>query len=91
MLANTQKNDFLLLKTLLMDAIDFSIDNQANISDLEESMSNSFDSIMEQLQDIEIELYDRLSSLENRISDFIDRYEASLIPSSCEDDEELPF
>lgn len=63
MLANTQKNDFLLLKTLLMDAIDFSIDNQANISDLEESMSNSFDSIMEQLQDIEIELYDRLSSL----------------------------
>lgn len=91
MLANTQKNDFLLLKTLLMDAIDFSIDNQANISDLEESMSNSFDSIMEQLQDIEIELYDRLSSLENRISDFIDHYEASLIPSSCEDDEELPF
>lgn len=91
MLTSMQKHDFLQLKALLMDAIDFSIDNQSNISDLEESMSTSFDSIIERLQDIEIELYERLSSLENRIGYLIDSYEATLNPSSCEDDEELPF
>lgn len=89
--SNIQRHDFLLLKTLIMDVIDFSIDNQTNMSDLEESMSDSFDSIMERLQDIEINLDERLSFLEKRIVDFIDNYESSLIPSACEDEEELPF
>lgn len=86
--------NFLLLKTLILDVIDLSIDNQTNLSDIEESISESFDEIKEQLQELESEIDERLSFLERRIVNFLDSYEDSIIKHSGiikDDCEELPF
>ncbi len=72
-----------------MDILDFSADNQANISDLGESFNDSLEELKDKLQDV------RLSYLERRLIDFLDAYEDIIIPrkytnyEECED--ELPF
>jgi len=90
---NSPAHDFLLLKTLIMDAIDISIDSQTNISDLEESITESIDDVKDQILDLETEMNERLAFLERRIIDFLDAYEDRILRGSCidTDDEELPF
>ena len=78
-----------------MDILDFSADNQANISDLGESFNDSLEELKDKLQDVETEVDERLSYLERRLIDFLDAYEDIIIPrkytnyEECED--ELPF
>ena len=94
MMPDITKHDLMLLKTLLLDVLDFSIDNQTNMTDLEESITESIDDMKEQLQDLETEIDERLSFLERRIIDFFDAYEDIIIQRPCiedEDYEELPF
>lgn len=87
-------HDFLLIKMLLNNSIEATIENQTQISDLNDSITESIDDIKEQLQDLEEEINDRLTFLEHRVIDFFDAYEDSILQKSAftaEELEELPF
>jgi len=79
-----------LLKTIFDDIIDYSVDTQTYMSDLEESLQDYFEEVHEHIEENTSELNERLSFIERHIIEFIDSYESRFI-TIPDGQEKLPF